>query len=175
MAHGKFEFMGTGLAALRLFIWTVVLITRKYSRVFSVFFVVITLEQGAYAASSVQFVTLEKGVYSGISEHALIVIRSEDDWNILWARHVSMTSPKPDTPQINFFRDMVIGVFTGLKPSGGYGVEIAKIERDEKAMTVFYRETMPSPEDIASAVMTQPYHLIRIEKQNFEIDFEEIK
>lgn len=174
MAHGKFEFKGTGLAALWLFIWTVVLITRKHSRVFSIFFVALTLGQAAYG-SSAQFVTLGKGVYSGISERALIVIRSEEDWDMLWTRHVSKIAPKPDMPSIDFSKDMVIAVFTGLKPSGGYKVEIVKMEMDEKTMTVFYRETRPSPQDIVATVMTQPYHLTKIERQNFEIDFEEIK
>lgn len=149
-------------------------VTRKYFCVFSGFLLAITFVQAA-EASSVQFITVEKGVYSGISERALIVVRSEDDWNMLWARHVSMTSPKPDAPQIDFSKDMVIGVFTGLRPSGGYEAEIVKTERDEMAMTVFYREVRPSPEDIVSAVMTQPYHLIKTERQYVQIEFREIE
>lgn len=136
------------------------------------FFVAVILWQAAYASTKL-FTTLVKGVYSGLSERTLVEVRSEEEWNSLWAKHVATVSPKPDAPLIDFSKDMVVGVFTGVKPSGGYEVEIVKIESDEKVMTVFYREVRPSPEDIVSAVMTQPYHLIKTERQDIQIEFRE--
>lgn len=142
---------------------------------FCAFFVMsIALCQAAYACT-VLFNSLQKGVYSGISERTMVVVSSKGEWDRLWAEHVSMTSPMTEAPQIDFSKDMVVGVFSGDKPSGGYEVEIVKIECEEKTMTVFYREIMPSPKDIVSAVMTQPYHLIKTERQDLQIEFKEVE
>lgn len=117
------------------------------------------------------FATIDKGVYSGVSEREMVAVRFEEEWDRLWARHVSKISDQKAAPRVDFAKDMVVGVFAGEKPSGGHEIEIIKIVSGEKTMTVFFRETGPSSGDIVTAAMTQPYHLVKTDRHDLRIEF----
>ena len=131
----------------------------------SIVFTINSYVQLVYGFSAIPFTTLEKGTYSGIIELSFVVIRNKDEWNNFWDRHVSNIIPKPDVPEIDFSKEMVIGVFTGQKSSGGYTVEIVNILKDERIIKVFYKEKAPLPEEIVTTVFTQPYHFIKMPKE----------
>lgn len=128
----------------------------------------------SYGVVYLPFITIEKGTYSGIIEPSYVAVKGEDEWNKLWARHVSNIIPKPDAPKIDFPREMVIGVFTGQKESGGYTVEIVNVLKEEGVIKVLYKERVPLPEEVVSAVFTQPYHFIKMPKEDLEVIFQNI-
>ena len=128
----------------------------------------------SYGGVYLPFITIEKGTYSGITEPSYAVIKGEDDWNNFWDRHVSNIIPKPDVPEIDFSKEMVIGVFAGQKNSGGYEVEIVKILKEENSIKVLYKERVPLPDEVVTAVITQPYHFIKMPKEDLKVIFQNI-
>lgn len=68
---------------------------------------------------------------------------------------------------------MVLGVFLGQKGTGGYSVEIAKIELSGAKLQVLYRQQRPPPGAIVSQVLTQPYHLVKLAASEAEAVFVE--
>ncbi len=109
---------------------------------------------------------LLKGYSSGVREPLKIVIQTQDQWNSLWKRHSSMQAISSPAPQVDFATEMVAVIFLGEKRTGGYEVEITKAERNDSTLYLYYRERSPSPGGVVAQVMTQPYHVVKLAKQN---------
>jgi hypothetical protein len=55
-------------------------------------------------------------------------------------------------------------VFLGTRPTTGYSVEIARVERDGDALVVTYRERRPPPDVMLAQMITMPYQLVSIDR-----------
>jgi hypothetical protein len=108
--------------------------------------------------------TVAKGYRSGVRDPLQVVIRSQGEWNAFWKRHsVTNTNPAP-APNVDFDREMVVGIFLGEKSTGGYEVEIVQAERRDSSLYFYYRETIPMPGAMVTQALTQPFHLVRVAK-----------
>lgn len=119
-------------------------------------------ESDLTAASQVAFQTVAKGYRSGLREPAQTVVRSQSEWNALWQKHSSIETNPPPPPAIDLNKEIVIGVFLGEKPTGGYDVEIVSVERSDGTLTVSFKEKSPQPGGITTQAFTQPFHIVRI-------------
>lgn len=122
----------------------------------------------------VPFVTVDKGYMSGTVERQFVVVKNEEEWGNLWARHKSKVFPAPQPPVVDFQREMIIAVFSGEKRTGGYGIEIRKIEedREKRQLIVSFLEIQPPPRSAVIQVFTQPYHLVRLQKLDLPVKFD---
>ncbi len=120
-----------------------------------------------FAPQAVAFKTIERGGQSGIEEPRQVVVRTASEWEQLWKAH-ALDRP---LPPIDFTRSMVIGVFLGYRPTGGYAVEITGIERKDSEAVVTYRERKPQKTDIVTQMITMPYHLVSLDKVDGEVRF----
>src|SRR6266516_6410732 len=120
---------------------------------------------GAVAAQTA-FRTLAWGTSSGIHDAAQVVVRKQAGWTDLWARHTSNQQPAPPLPDVDFTREMVIAVFLGDKPTGGYGVEITRVDESRKAVFVYVHQTSPAPGDTVIQTITQPHHIIAVARSS---------
>ena len=110
----------------------------------------------ATPAGSVAFKTLDRGGQSNIETAREVVVRTAAEWTALWKQHAPGRKP----PAVDFKRAMVVGVFLGSRPTGGYTVDIAAIEPKGSELVVTYREGRPDPNDMVTQVLTSPYHLV---------------
>ena len=117
---------------------------------------------GAAVAVTVPFSTLAKGLASGVGQPTQIVVRSQNEWTALWSRHMRAPSAPPPPPSVDFSRDMVVALFMGERPTGGYAIEVTRIERTDAGLAVHYRTTRPDPSAMQMQVLTQPFHLITL-------------
>src|SRR5215470_16966140 len=85
----------------------------------------------AATAATVPFATLAKGLASGVGQPIQIVARSQTDWAALWSRHMRIQIAPPPAPSVDFSRDMVVALFMGERPTGGYAIEVMRIERTD--------------------------------------------
>jgi len=65
-----------------------------------------------------------------------------------------------------------LAIFGGQKPTGGFAVEIIKVQKGRDKIKVFFRETVPPPDAILAQVFTQPYHIVKVEKSDLPVTFE---
>jgi hypothetical protein len=107
----------------------------------------------------------------GVAEPKQVVIRDSDAWKSLWKEMQSQRTPAPATPDVDFSREMVVGVFLGQKPTGGYSVRVTRIEQAPDVLKVEFKETRPAPDSIVTQALTQPYHLVVVPKQEGRLDF----
>ena len=124
----------------------------------------------ALTQTSVPLTNLQKGNFSGVREPLQVVLRTQEEWDNLWKRHSS--SAKPPSPlAINFATEMVAGVFLGEKATGGYEVEITRAEKRNSTLYLYYVEKSPSANAIVTQVLTQPYHLVKLPKDDASVVF----
>lgn len=120
----------------------------------------------------VRFSSIARGTQTGIRRPLQVVIRSASEWASLWHRHTVITIPPPPVPEIDFSHEMVIGVLTGERRSGGYDVKILEVWRQTDHLLVLYRETTPPTGTLTTEALTHPHHLIRTERSDLNVIFE---
>ena len=114
----------------------------------------------------ISFQTVAKGSRSGVRETSQIVIRSQSEWQALWKKHVSIDSNPAVLPAIPFDKEMVAAVFLGEKTTGGYDVEIVAAEQTSGTLVISYREKGPPSGGIVIQALTQPFHIIRLARDD---------
>lgn len=127
----------------------------------------------AGAAERLPFITIDQGSRSGVRERKFLVIKNEAEWKTLWQTHVQPEVPAKELPQVDFEREMVVAVFLGEKPTGGYKLGITAIEEDrgKGQLRIVLRESKPPVGSIAIQALTQPYHIVRVKKTDLPATF----
>jgi hypothetical protein len=122
---------------------------------------------GGDMTEQIRFTTLATGSQSGIEEPREVVVRTAAEWKTLWASH---GSGEP-LPQIDFSSAMVVGVFGGLRNTGGHKVEITGIAREGDQLVVVWHDKRPPRDAIVTQALTYPYHLVQLPKYEGKVLF----
>jgi hypothetical protein len=109
-------------------------------------------------AAQSTFASIAKGDASGQQTARQVTIRSAAEWKALWKDH----APTEKLPQVDFDKNMVVGIFLGSKPSAGHGVEIVGVRTQEKELIVEYVQRQPARGTMAAQILTEPFHLVSV-------------
>lgn len=115
-----------------------------------------------------QMNTIAADVMSAIDGARQVVAKTPADFEKLWREH----APGRPTPSVDFSKNMVIGVFLGSRPSGGFGVEITDVRRDGDALLVSWAERRPGRDQMAAQVMTAPAQLVAVPRFEGAVRFQ---
>jgi len=102
---------------------------------------------------------------SGITAKKSVIIENQMAWKELWEAHTKNISPLPQLPDVDFNICLVVAVFMGEQKSGGYGIAISKVEESQENIYIEFTETVPAPGAIVSQQLSQPYHIVVLEKE----------
>ena len=122
-------------------------------------------------AENVAVTTVNADRMSGVDAAQQIVVRTPAEWNALWQKH----APGRSLPAVDFAKNMVLAVFLGGRPSGGYGVSITKVVIVGNELVVRWHEQKPAPGTSAAAVMTAPAHLVSVPRRDGPVRFEKVE
>jgi len=100
------------------------------------------------------------------------MIQKENEWTALWQQHKSEQSTQPPLPTVDFTRESVIVVFIGGRSNGGFYTKITGIMRDVNRLVVIYQEVIAGSYCTANAIVTQPYHIIRLKRTDLPVLFQ---
>jgi len=117
------------------------------------------------------FETVEMCTQSGVEKQQNIIIQGQEAFKGLWELTYKDVNPVPLMPEIDFEKYTVVAVFMGQKPTGGYGIEITKVEENEKNIVVTVKQTSPLEGSMVTEVLTSPAHIVKIKKTDKEIIF----
>ena len=120
------------------------------------------------APTTMPFSTIARGDRSQIEEPRQVVVRGAAQWSALWKEHGGAGSP----PAVDFSGSMVVAVFLGTRPTAGYSVEIARIDRQGDGLVVTYREHRPPPDAMVAQVLTAPFDIVRTVRSDDPVTFE---
>jgi ketosteroid isomerase-like protein len=116
------------------------------------------------------FRTLLRGYESGLKPGAIRVARDDAEWRELWKEHTSTILPRPDAPAIDWQHDMVVCVALGARPTGGYGVRITNVVRENGRVVVEAEETKPAHDAIVPQVVSHPYCIATTPRADGEVE-----
>jgi hypothetical protein len=122
-------------------------------------------------AEPVTMTTINSDMMSGIDRPQQSVVRTPGEWQTLWQQH----APGRPLPTVDFEKNMVIAVFLGSRPSGGYQVQITGARTEGKTLVVQWAERRPQPGQSASQVMTAPSHIAAVPRHEGEVRFEKVE
>lgn len=112
------------------------------------------------------------GYQSALDAHAGLVVRDAAEWARVWKRHHAHVIPAPPLPEVDFAREMVLGITLGPRPTGGYGVRIRAARVRENALVAEIVESAPATGAIVPMVVTQPYAFVRVPRFDGPVRFE---
>jgi hypothetical protein len=112
-----------------------------------------------------------KGSQSGYTFPLKFFIETEVQWREVWDKVHRFRIPRPELPEIDFKNETALAVFMGVQKSGGYDIKISEIIKTEKAIKVIVKESKPPPDTVQTMALTQPFHIIVIEKLPLPIRF----
>jgi len=112
--------------------------------------------------------TINADLMSALDRPQQVVARTQEEWTALWQQH----APGRPVPSVDFSQRMVVAVFLGSRPSGGYRVEITGVRTENGVMVVEWTERRPDPGQAAAQVMTSPAHIVSVPRHAGEVRFE---
>jgi hypothetical protein len=120
-------------------------------------------------ASTIPLRTLDKGFESQLDDGRQAVAKSAEEWSRLWNQHAG-ERPRPN---VDFSREMVVGVFLGSRPTAGFAIELVGAREEAGVLVVRYRETRPAAGGVTAQVLTSPYHIVAVPR-HADVRFERV-
>ena len=108
---------------------------------------------------------------SGIDRPQQSVAKTAAEFQALWQKH----APGRPVPTVDFAKNMVVAVFLGSRPSGGFAAEITGVSSEGDATVVRWAERKPGPGQMASQVMTAPAFIATVPRRDGPVRFEKME
>ena len=111
---------------------------------------------------------ISSDLMSAIDSPRQAVIKTPAEFEALWRTH----APGRPAPSVDFNKNMVLAVFLGSRPSGGFAVQITSAERVGDALVVTWSERRPGPDSMAAQVMTAPAQMVAVPRFDGPVRFQ---
>ncbi len=126
------------------------------------FLILVDSTLGLLPRTEVSFETIDPGGGYGYEDRDNFAIRDAVTWENLWQDLYSGHFPVPEVPSVDFISEILIAVFQGERGSGGYLTNITRITMTIAYYVVYIDEIHPGEGCGVAAVMTYPYHIVKI-------------
>lgn len=119
---------------------------------------------------------IAKGELYGNGEENILqqnlVITNQTDWTNLKNQMDSVNTISPGFTEQNIDFDVyeLLVVFDQIRSTGGFSIEITTVSEDEN--NIIANIEMTSPGDVATMVITQPFHIVKILKSDKPVIFQ---
>ena len=114
---------------------------------------------------------LGKGAFSGQVTARTEVLRDQPAWAKFWDQHATTARGATNLPTVDFAKELVLVATLGRKNSGGYSIEITKVEAEPKALKVFVRRKSPPPGGMSIQALTAPFHFVAVPATKLPVVF----
>ncbi|MEZ6015533.1 MAG: protease complex subunit PrcB family protein [Planctomycetota bacterium] len=105
---------------------------------------------------------------SRVREQRVVVARDAQAWSQLWSEHSGLQLPSSPAPEVDFTREMVVAVFLGERPTGGFEVHIDSVTSTPVALVVKASSTAPNPDAMVTQALTAPMHAVAVPQTDGE-------
>ena len=123
------------------------------------------------------FSTISKGKLFGNGIEGILeekfTIKNEKQWQVFLNKinSVNNVSSSFSEININFSNHNIICVFDTIRNTGGYAIEIERVFVEKKNLNIVYNKKEPGPMEMVTTIITQPYHIVKIEKRGEDHKF----
>jgi hypothetical protein len=126
-------------------------------------------ENATWQPRELSFETISHETYGRYENHEYLVIENSGEWEKVWL--LAWGSEAYPIPEVDFSSHVVIAVFMGERPTGGYGITIGRILDEENEIIVNVKETYPG-RVVVTGAFTFPHHIARVERAQKPIVFD---
>lgn len=145
---------------------------KKLNYIFIFFIPVIIMScASSKERTPVDFTVIAKGSNSGYLDKKRIAVKNKQDFEKLWENLYINFSEKPPLPDVDFNKNIIIGVFFGEYTNGGGAISVKSVEEYNTMIMVKVEEITPGYNCVTTDVMTQPYQIIQIPKVSLPINY----
>jgi hypothetical protein len=116
------------------------------------------------AAPAKEMRTLASGPMSGTGQARRGVARTPAELAKLWKLFGNGAPGARTPPRVDWKTEMVLAVFLGQRPSGGYSVEIQSVRPEARRLVVEVAERTPPPGTMSIQVLTTPFQVVAVRK-----------
>lgn len=121
-------------------------------------------QYGAGPLDIVRWSTFKNGTQSQVERTLTRVIVNEADFQTYWA-HAMGERPHLAPRGIDWVKEQLIAIHIGQRSSGGYGVRVQSIKREQSSnLVIEYVETTPAKGSMNTQAITSPWVLIRMDR-----------
>lgn len=115
---------------------------------------------------SSKYRVLSKGTFSAYTETSpkALLTFTPNQFAEAWGLVVGNRVPRPPAPQVDFQNKAVAFFFWGLKPTGGYDLEVVGVNQVEGTAWVVLNLVSPKPGAIVTQALTNPYVVLELER-----------
>jgi len=124
---------------------------------------------------SLPFRTIAEGAFSGITRARQEVIKDKAAWGKLWKQHNRDAQPAGEIPEIDFAKEMALVVTMGQQRTGGYAIEIVKVESAKGRLRISVSHQSPPPGAMVTDALTAPFHMVAVAKSGLKPEFVVVK
>jgi uncharacterized membrane protein len=114
--------------------------------------------------------TIARGDASRIVDSRRVVVRTPEEWRVLWALHAG---PDAAAPAIDFDSVIIAAAFAGEKPTAGHGIEIIGAIGDLDGVRVIVDDHAPGPAMVTAQILTSPFHIVSFPRTEREVRWSE--
>jgi hypothetical protein len=119
--------------------------------------------------------TIAKGAFSGIQEPKQEVIQDSAAWERAKTQLTAGVKGGQNMPEVDFTKEMVILVTLGRKNTGGYSIQVTKVESIGDKLRITVARTSPPPGAMAILALTAPFEAVAVPKSGLTPEFVEGK
>lgn len=120
--------------------------------------------------SSLPFITLAQDASPGDGrQEAAYLLAANPNHLESWRGKMPQVVDISGLSSTDFERFFLIGVYQGVQPTGGYGIQIHQVDQIDNVVNVRVQKTEPGPDAMLIQVLTVPYHIIRVEKDHLQV------
>jgi len=111
---------------------------------------------------------LAEGSRSGIVKPARRIARTETEWRALWIAHYPRGT---NMPRVDWAREMVVAVFLGERPTGGYRIAVREAREAGGKLRLTVVESKPPPEALTTQAFTSPFQIVAVKKSRLPVEW----
>lgn len=109
------------------------------------------------------------GQNSGFTLRKTLLIETENELKQFWSIHTKGNNTP--LPKIDFTTTVMIAAFYGEQRTGGYSITLDKVEYNKQSTDVYFNIAHPKPGSMRIMVITQPFVILTITKNNTPVRF----
>ncbi len=92
------------------------------------------------------------------------VFRSYLEFEQFYKLNTNIVSDSIPKPNVDFQKELLIGVFLGKRPTSGYSISVEKVLLEKNQIVVYANEICPKKDQMVLMVITYPSVFIKIPK-----------
>lgn len=125
--------------------------------------------------TNIESVLIAKGNLYGSGEEGItaqnLIITNQEDWDALLSKmnSVNNVSDSFSETKLDFSKYCIIAVIDTVKGSGGHSIAL---DMTSTSKNTIVKVSKKAPKGNATSVMTQPYYIVKLKKQELPIVFQ---